>query len=118
MNAAADMEDNTEKHPVTPGEVIPARELLADMLMEMNKPGMALEVYEASLKKHPNRFNAVYSAGSAAEKINNTTKADLYYRQLTGFANDPGSNRTELEKARLYLLKHVTGKLPQKNNSL
>ena len=57
MTLAADMEDKTEKHPVTPGEVLPARELLADLLMQMNKPGDALEMYEASLKKHPNRFN-------------------------------------------------------------
>ncbi|MEO6542081.1 MAG: hypothetical protein ABIN74_13845, partial [Ferruginibacter sp.] len=105
MNMAADMEDNTEKHPVTPGEVIPARELLGDMLMQMNKPEMALEVYKSSLKKHPNRFNAVYGAGLAAEKSNNSAKADLYYNQLIGIANTAGSNRPELERARLFLKK-------------
>jgi tetratricopeptide (TPR) repeat protein len=57
MSLSADMEDKTEKHPVTPGEILPARELLADMLMQMNKPGEALIMYEASLKKRPNRFN-------------------------------------------------------------
>ena len=62
MNLSADMEDKTEKHPVTPGEVLPARELLADMLMQMNDPGKALEMYEASLKKRPNRRNSLYGA--------------------------------------------------------
>ncbi|HKZ67770.1 MAG TPA: hypothetical protein VJ111_15495, partial [Chitinophagaceae bacterium] len=66
MNLAADMEDKTEKHPVTPGEVLPARELLADMLMEMKDPGKALEMYEASLKKRPNRRNSLYGAWMAA----------------------------------------------------
>ena len=51
MNVAADMEDKTEKHPVTPGEVIPARELLGDMLLQMNKPGKALEAYESRFEK-------------------------------------------------------------------
>ena len=105
MNIAVNMEDNTEKHPVTPGEVIPARELLADMLIQMNKPAEALIAYEQDLKKHPNRFNALYGAASAAEKSNNFKKANDYYRQLTGIANSSGSNRPELETAKLYLKK-------------
>ncbi|MEO6254914.1 MAG: tetratricopeptide repeat protein [Ferruginibacter sp.] len=105
MNMAADMEDHTEKHPVTPAEVIPALELLGDMLMQMNKPDMALQTFEASLKKHPNRFNAVYGAGSAAEKNNNLAKANFYYTQLISIANAAGSNRPELETAKIYLKK-------------
>ena len=103
IQLAAGMEDNTEKHPVTPGEVIPARELLGDMLLEMNKPEKALEAYAANLQKHPNRFNALYGAGIAAEKSRNMQKAKTYYRQLTSIANSINPTRPELEKARLFL---------------
>jgi tetratricopeptide (TPR) repeat protein len=105
MLVAADMEDKTQKHPVTPGEVVPARELLADMLLEMNKPEQALAAYEEDLKKHPNRFNALYGAAKAAERSNNTAKANHFYRQLTLIANMPVSQRPELDTARLYVKK-------------
>ena len=105
MNIAAGMEDKTEKSPVTPGEVIPAKELLADMLLQLNKPAEALEAYEADLKKHPNRFNGLYGAGLASERINNTEKATYYYQQLRAVANSPGANRPELEIAKLFLKK-------------
>ena len=103
MMAAADLEDKTEKHPVTPGEVIPARELLGDMLLQMNKSAQALEAYEASLKTHPKRFNGLYGAGLAAEKSKNLSKATDYYQQLLASANSVNSNRPELETARLFL---------------
>ncbi|HTD40452.1 MAG TPA: hypothetical protein VK671_07525, partial [Mucilaginibacter sp.] len=105
MTAAADMEDKTEKSPVTPGEVIPARELLGDILLQMNQPGKALEAYEADLKRHPNRFNGLYGAGLAAEKLHDFKKTDSHYRQLSAIANAPGSSRPELEAARLFLKK-------------
>ena len=105
MSLAAEMEDKTEKSPVTPGEVIPAKELLADMLMQLNKPLEALVAYEADLKTHPNRFNGLYGAGLASEKIKNIEKAKHYYLQLTTIANSPGARRRELEKARLFLKK-------------
>lgn len=103
MTLAADMEDKTEKHPVTPGEVLPAKELLADMLLQLNKPAKALTAYEEDLKKHPNRFNGVYGAGIAAEKINDIKKATYYYSQLITIAPSPEANRPELEKAKLFL---------------
>lgn len=103
MNTAVDLEDRTEKSPVTPGEVIPAKELLADMLLQMNKPAEALGVYEASLKNHPNRFNGLYGAAVAAEKSIKTDKANYYYQQLTKVAGSVKSNRPEIEIARLYL---------------
>ncbi len=68
MHTAADMEDATEKHPVTPGAVIPARELLGEMLLEMNSPGLAYEAFEQDLKLHPNRRNGVDGLNKAAEK--------------------------------------------------
>jgi len=108
MNIAANMEDNTQKHPVTPGEVLPARELLGDMLLQMNKPDQALEAYEADLKKHPNRFNGLYGAGLAAERGNNFEKTKFYYQKLTEIANSTTSNRQELEAAKLFLKKTKT----------
>jgi tetratricopeptide (TPR) repeat protein len=87
MNLSADMEDKTEKHPVTPGEVLPARELLADMLMQMNNPGKALEMYEAILKKRPNRRNSIYGAWVAAEAAGKKDLAKIYskqFQELTG----------------------------------
>jgi hypothetical protein len=68
MKLAADMEDSTEKHPVTPGEVLPARELLGDMLLELNENKDALEAYKIVLKKNPNRFNSIRGAALATEK--------------------------------------------------
>jgi tetratricopeptide (TPR) repeat protein len=103
MNLAANAEDKTEKHPVTPGEVIPARELLGDLLMEMNKWEKALEVYELNLKRHPNRFNALHGAGLAAEKAGNMKKAKLYYEQLISVANQSNSSRTEINTAKQFL---------------
>ena len=103
MTAAADMEDKTPKHPVTPGEVIPARELLGDMLTEMNQPAKALQAYEADLKRHPNRFNGLYGAGSAAEKLRDIEKTNSYYHQLAAISNAPDSNRPELVAARAFL---------------
>ena len=105
MQLAADMEDKTEKHPVTPGEVLPARELLGDMLLQMNEPEKALAAYEADLKTHPNRFNGLYSAASAAEKMKNPEKASGYYRQLIVVANPQTAARPELEKASAFLKK-------------
>ena len=101
MQFAADMEDKTEKHPVTPGEVIPARELLGDMLLQLNMPMKALEVYEADLKKHPNRFNAIYGAGLAAQKSDDTQKSKSYFQQLLNVAGNTTSTRSELTKVKL-----------------
>lgn len=102
MSLAADMEDKTEKHPVTPSEVLPARELLADMLMEMGKPAQALEAYRAVLLKHPNRFNALYGAGQAARKSGKPEEAAEYYRTLLSFVNK-NSPRPEVKDMREFV---------------
>jgi tetratricopeptide (TPR) repeat protein len=107
MELAATMEENTQKHPVTPCEVIPARELLGDLLYQMNKPEEALKTYEEDLKKHPNRFNGLYGAGLAAQRSNNLKKATGYYQQLTAIADSIHSNRPELEAARVFLKKNT-----------
>ena len=68
MKAAADAEDATEKHPVTPGPVIPARELLGELFLEMNRPTLALTAFEQDLKRHPNRLNGLIGLAIAKEK--------------------------------------------------
>lgn len=108
MKEAADMEDNTEKHSVTPGEVLPARELLADMLMQMDQPAKALAVYEEDLKRHANRFNGLYGAGLAAERSNNNEKAKFYYQQLQAVAKPTNVTRPELNAAKSFLQKMQT----------
>ena len=107
MKAAADMEDGMEKHPVTPGEVIPARELYGEMLLELNKPEMALENFEEDLKTHPNRFNALYDAGLAAEKAGNKEKAAMYFKKLIEVSDPKNCKRTELDHAKTFLSRRM-----------
>src|SRR5213596_3108117 len=62
MRSSADLEDSTEKHPVTPGSIKPARELLGEMLLQAAQPGQALKEFEASQRTDPDRFNGIYGA--------------------------------------------------------
>src|SRR5262249_5038345 len=70
MNAAADDEDGMEKHPVTPGAVIPARELLGEMLLDMDQPTLAANAFEEDLKLHTNRRNGLIGLKLAKERAN------------------------------------------------
>jgi tetratricopeptide (TPR) repeat protein len=101
MKEAADREDGTEKHPVTPGEVYPARELLAEMLLQMNKPAEALVAFETDLVSRPKRFNALYGAGLAAERSGDKEKARNYFNELLQIT-EPGSERKEIAAIRSY----------------
>jgi len=103
MKEAADMEDGTEKHPVTPGEVVPARELYGEMLFEMNKPDLALENFELDLKTHPNRFNGLYGAAMAAKKAGNKEKVTMYFKKLVEISDAKNCKRTELANAKSFL---------------
>lgn len=103
MQLAAAMEDSTEKHPVTPGEVLPARELLGDMFMQAKQYEEALTAYETVLEKSPNRFNSVYNAGIAAEKIGDKQKAISYFKQLLNIADTAISDRPEIVIAKSFL---------------
>ncbi|GAA4380925.1 hypothetical protein [Hymenobacter koreensis] len=108
MQQAAALEAGTEKHPVTPCEVLPAQELLADMLLALKRPAPALQAYEADLQQHPNRFNGLYGAALAAEQAGNLEKARRYYQQLLDVARAPGANRPELAAARAFLAQQRT----------
>ena len=103
MSAAADAEDKTEKHPVTPGVPKPARELYGAMLLESGMAKEALAAFEATLKKEPNRLEAYVSAAKAAEKIGDLTKARDYYGKVVAIAGDADKTRTEIGDARAFL---------------
>jgi tetratricopeptide (TPR) repeat protein len=82
MTEATDLENKTEKHPVTPAEVQPARELLANMYLEAGKCKEALEQYELSLQRNPNRYNGLLGALSASEKLGLNDKVSMYRNSL------------------------------------
>ena len=103
MKLAAKLESETSKHPVTPGEVLPADELLGDMLLELDQPEEALEAYEVNLKGHPGRFNGIYGAAIAAQKSGNREKATLYFKQLIELTKNSNSNRPEISQAKTYI---------------
>jgi len=87
------------------GEVeLPAREMYADMLIELNRPAEALEQYRLSLKSDPNRFNGLYGAGRSAELTNQEALAGTYYKQLLDNC-DQGTNsdRPELQQAKKFV---------------
>lgn len=101
MEFTANQEDSVSKSPVTPGEVLPARELYADMLFDVHQYDAALVQYELVLKKSPNRFNSLYGAGKSAELMNDKNNATKYYKQLIAIA-DPHSTRPELKTAGMF----------------
>jgi tetratricopeptide (TPR) repeat protein len=102
MRQAADIEDRSEKNIVTPGRLLPARELLGDMLMELKRPAEALKEYEASQQREPNRYRGLYGAGQAAAQSGNRDKARNYFSKLIELAGS-GDLRREMENARRYL---------------
>ena len=102
ISAAADLQDRAGQAEVD----IPAREMYADMLVTDNRPAEALTQYCTALKLSPNRFNALYNAGIAAEAAGRPDEATMYYRQLMKITSDGAhSQRPELTHARDFLSK-------------
>jgi tetratricopeptide (TPR) repeat protein len=101
MRTAADTEDRNEKHIVTPGRILPARELLGDMLLELKRPGDALKEYEAVQVREPERFRAYYGAAQAAAQSGDRAKAKRYFTKLVEMAGQ--GSRPELGQARAFL---------------
>jgi len=106
MRKAADLEDSVDKHTVTPGAVLSARELFGDMLVLLEKPVEAIEAYEASLQISPNRFNSLYGAGRAAELTGNSGKAKSYYSKLVQLTAKADSGIPGIKQAKMFLSKH------------
>jgi tetratricopeptide (TPR) repeat protein len=102
MRQAADIEDRSEKNIVTPGRLVPARELLGDMLLELKRPAEALKEYEASQQREPNRYRGLYGAAQAAAQSGNRAKARVYFSKLIELAGS-GDVRPQTETARRYL---------------
>tara|TARA_B110000902_G_scaffold152278_1_gene174926 strand:+ start:53 stop:1753 length:1701 start_codon:yes stop_codon:yes gene_type:complete len=103
MKLASNLENKTSKAAVTPGEIIPADELLADLYLVLNRPEEALKAYELNLKGHPFRFNGIYGAAKAAQQLNDTKLAIYYFEKLIKLSKDVNSSRAELLEAKDYL---------------
>ncbi|HZI59173.1 MAG TPA: hypothetical protein VFD62_00600 [Pyrinomonadaceae bacterium] len=103
LRAAADLDDATDKHPVTPGALLPAREQLADMLLELKQPAAALQEFEVSFRSTPNRFNGLYGAARAANLAGNKKAASLYYGKLLTLARNADIPRPEIAEARAFI---------------
>jgi tetratricopeptide (TPR) repeat protein len=103
MRAAADLEDRNEKHIVTPGRVLPARELLGEMLLEQKQPAEALKAFEASQVREPNRFRNYAGSAKAAQMMGDKAKAREYYAKLAELAKKGDGDRPELVLARTSL---------------
>jgi tetratricopeptide (TPR) repeat protein len=103
MRMAADMENSTSKSPVTPGELLPASEMLGDLYMDLKQPDMALEQYKIALERSPNRFNSLYGAARAAELTDNRDEAGIYYQKLLDLTADSEITLPGKEKAMEFL---------------
>jgi len=108
MKIASNLESKTSKAAVTPGEIIPADELLADLYLALNRPQEALESYEVNLKGHPFRFNGIYGAAKAAQKLNDTKLAAYYFNQLVELSSETNSLRPEVLEAKDFLASNST----------
>jgi hypothetical protein len=101
LRASAELEGRTDKHPVTPGPVLPAREQLGDLLVELNRPGEALVEYKASLQMSPNRFHGLLGAARSAEMAGNHAEAKQLYSKVRQIA--PNADPELLGNAKKYV---------------
>lgn len=106
MQEAADMEDNTTKHPVTPCEVLPARELLGDLFLAMNKNAEALKAYKRDLMDHPDRMNGLYGAAIALKRLGKVKEANKYFEKLVKLAGSVDTDRPEIAEAKIAIGKN------------
>jgi tetratricopeptide (TPR) repeat protein len=102
LREAASADDALGKHPVSPGSLLPAREMLADLLLERGRAKEALVEYEACLKLNPGRLNSLYGAGSAAERAGEKDVARRHYEALAAMVARDAS-RPEVARARAFL---------------
>ncbi len=103
MRSAAALDDSTEKHPVTPGAILPAREQLGELLLELGRPAEALNEFESALRRAPQRLAALSGAARAAKLAGNTGQASRYYGALIRMTKNGNGTRPELRDARSYL---------------
>ena len=103
MRAAADVEDNSEKHIAMENRLYPMRELLGDLLLEQQQPAQALTEYETALQSTPNRLRGLYGAAKAAEGAKQPEKAAAYFRRLADLTKDADADRVEIREAKAFL---------------
>ncbi len=99
MRAAADLDATMDKDPATPSSVLPARELLADLLLELNQPAEALVEYRAMLGTDPNRFRSLLGEARAAKQTGDSATARDAYRKLVALSKPVSPGRPELAEA-------------------
>jgi hypothetical protein len=105
MKSAAELEDGSEKSAVTPGPLAPARELLGEMLLQLNQPTQALEQFELTIKTEPGRFRTLYGAARAAQLSGNRDAAQKYFLALLRVCRRADlPQRPELIEAQHYIL--------------
>ena len=112
MRRAADLDDTTDKHPVTPGSILPAREQLGELLLELKQPSAALQEFELALGSAPERFNGLSGAARAANLAADLKKAKTYYAKLLRLGHEAESTRPEIEEARAFLAAATEKKPP------
>jgi tetratricopeptide (TPR) repeat protein len=102
MRAAADLDDATEKHPVTPGSILPAREQLGELLLDLGRPSEALVEYETSLKRAPRRLAGLYGAAKAAKLAGDNGKAANYFSELAEVTKAGDGELLEVKEAKAF----------------
>lgn len=110
MKLASNLESETSKAAVTPGEIIPADELLADLYLALNRPEDALKAYKLNLKGHPSRFNGIYGAAKAAQQLNDTKLTAYYFQKLIKLSENVNSSRPEIAEAKEFLANNSNSK--------
>ena len=103
VRAAADLEATMDKSPATPSPVLPARELLGDLLLELKQPSAALTEYKEMLRTDPNRFRSVLGEARAAKQSGDTAAAHDAYQKLVALSKPAGPERPEMAEAKAYL---------------
>ncbi len=101
LEKAVALENDIEKHPITPGALMPPREALGDLLMELDRPEKALEAYRSSDEVWPRRFNTLLGAARAAEAAGKDEAAREYYAAVLELAD--GSDRESVAEAHSFL---------------
>lgn len=103
LREAAALEDKAGTHPVTPGQILPAREQLGDLVLEFDRPADALVEYEKSLEAFPNRFHGHYGAARAAQRSGKPEAARKHYEHLMEMSRDGDGWKEERAAAREFL---------------
>ena len=103
LRSSAELDDSMDKHPVTPGAVLPARELLGDLFLDLGRAAEALKEYESTLARSPGRFNSLAGAARAAERAGDLGKARGYYAQLVAQCGSADAAHPDLDRAKALL---------------